>query len=275
MAANGYRTTMVNALPLFRLPRAADWRDLVLPREHGSWSLALEPLALALLVVPSVPGAALAVAVVAAFFARRPLRIALRETQLDRRNAAHGVLGMLALIAALATALAVAVGGFRWAAWLVPSLIGGAVFLGFDLRSGGREEVAEIAGSAAFAWLPAAFAVLADATPEMALALGLVMCGRAVPTVMTVRAALRAAKTGGHRTGPALGAALVALAAGIALALMGHAPWLAAGALALLAARTFWLLILPAPALRARTIGISEAILGIIFVVTLAAVWRL
>ena len=47
-----------------------------LPREHGSWSLALEPLALGLLVVPSAAGAALAAAALAGFFARRPLKAA-------------------------------------------------------------------------------------------------------------------------------------------------------------------------------------------------------
>ena len=51
-------------------------RALLLPREHGSWSLALEPLALGLIAAPSWPGAALALAALALFFARRPWQAA-------------------------------------------------------------------------------------------------------------------------------------------------------------------------------------------------------
>ena len=47
------------------------WREaikLTLPNEHGSWSLALEPLALGLLVAPSAAGAALGLAAACGFF---------------------------------------------------------------------------------------------------------------------------------------------------------------------------------------------------------------
>ena len=47
---------------------------LLLPREHGSWALAFEPLVLGLLAAPSAAGAALALAVIAAFFARTPCK---------------------------------------------------------------------------------------------------------------------------------------------------------------------------------------------------------
>ena len=47
------------------------WREVVkltLPKEHGSWSLALEPVAFGLLVAPSAAGAALALAAGLGFF---------------------------------------------------------------------------------------------------------------------------------------------------------------------------------------------------------------
>lgn len=78
------------------------WRDLLLPKEHGSWSLAFEPLGLALLVMPSVGGAWLAVAVVAVFFARRPMRIGFREARAERRRAAWAAFGVLACVATAA-----------------------------------------------------------------------------------------------------------------------------------------------------------------------------
>jgi hypothetical protein len=157
--------------------------------------------------------------------------------------------------------------------WLLPSGVAGALFLSFDLRNGGREEVAEIAGSAAFAFLPAAIAALDGVTPMVALALALVMCGRAVPTVLCVRAALRGAKTGVRRPAGALIAAFAALIAGCLLAKNGLAPFTAAVALAVLALRAIGLLVFPRPTLRARTIGMIEAMLGLAFVLVVAFTW--
>lgn len=64
----------------------ASFRSLVLPREHGSWSLALEPLALGLLVAPTRAGAWLALAGAAAFLSRRPLKLALTTPATDPRR---------------------------------------------------------------------------------------------------------------------------------------------------------------------------------------------
>jgi len=51
------------------------WRTVVLPREHGGWSLIAEPALLGLLVAPSWAGVALALAGLVAFLARQPLRL--------------------------------------------------------------------------------------------------------------------------------------------------------------------------------------------------------
>jgi hypothetical protein len=149
----------------------------------------------------------------------------------------------------------------------------GGIFVAFDLRNGGREEVAEIAGSSAFAFLPAAFAAIKGVDSGVALALAVVMCGRAVPTVLCVRAALRGAKTGIRRPAPALVAALVALGASIVLLRQGLAPATAAVALAVLLLRAVVLLLYPRPALRARTIGMIEAAIGVAFVIVVAWSW--
>ncbi len=78
----------------------ASFRSLVLPREHGSWSLALEPVALGLLVAPTRAGGWLALAAAAAFLARRPLKLTLTTPAADPRRLAA------ARWAALLTALA-------------------------------------------------------------------------------------------------------------------------------------------------------------------------
>ena len=246
-----------------------------MPREHGSWSLAFEPLALGLLVAPSAAGALLALAVAAAFFARRPLRIAWGDDSSERRAAARSALFVCAAIAAAFFIGAVAFVGPTWTQWLVPSAAAGAVFLAFDLRQGGREELAEIAGSAAFAFLPAAFAAAAGWSTPAALVLGFVMVGRAVPTVLYVRARLRGAKTGIARPGPALVAAALAFIGGVLFAALRLAPVTIAVLLGLLAVRSVVLLVFPRPALRARTLGLVESAIGACFVFCAAAAWRL
>lgn len=257
--------------------RGARWRrwvSVVLPREHGSWSLALEPLAFGLIAAPSLAGASLALAVVAAFFARRPLRMLFGEAVSAGRADARGPLAVLVVVAVLAFGVALRLGGTAWLVWLLPVAVAGAVFLYFDLRAAGRESVAEVAGATAFALLPAALAALAGWKSASSVALALVMLGRAVPAVLTVRECLRAAKTGRRAPALAVMSAVGALVAGVSLARSGTAPTLAAWMLALLAARTLALLVWPRPAWRARTLGMIETVLGAFFVIALGAAWK-
>ena len=264
---------MDNALPTFRVPSLPQWRELAMPKEHGSWSLALEPLMFGLIATPSIGGGWLALAVVAGFFARRPMRIAYRDKDAARRLDAFAVLVVCSLCALFAFAMAMHVAGTSWLWWLAPSAIAGGVFVTFDLRNGGREEVAEIAGSSAFAFLPAALAALNGVDSRIAFALAVVMCGRAVPTVLCVRAALRGAKTGIRRPVPALVAASAAVVASIELVRHELAPVMAVVALVVLMVRAIVLLAYPRPPLRARTIGMIEAVLGVVFVIAVACSW--
>jgi hypothetical protein len=212
--------------------------------------------------------------VIGAFFARRPLRIAWRDASPERRAAARGVVAACGALALFSAGAAVVTNGVAWLVWLIPSLITGAVFVGFDLRNAAREGPAEVAGAAAFSLLPGAICILAGWGPWEAAALAVMMCGRALPTVLTIRAALRAAKTGEWAIAPALLSSLVAVAAGTGIVLGGHAGWVGPAALAVLAFRTFSLLVFPRPVLRARTIGMIEAVLGLAFVVGVALAWR-
>src|SRR5690242_15227457 len=89
-------------LPAFPLPVARSTPatpTVFLPKEHGSWSLALEPVALGLLVAPSWAGGALAGAVLAGFFARRPLKAAFSPIHSARRLAAREALVMWTALA--------------------------------------------------------------------------------------------------------------------------------------------------------------------------------
>lgn len=255
------------------LPAHPHWRDLVLPKEHGSWSLALEPLALGLLVAPSLAGGALAVAAFAGFLARRPLKIAVRERRGVRRATAIRALAVLVTIAGSAFALAVGLGGTEWLGWLVPVMALGAVFAGFDLGNAWRTGVAEVAGAAAFALLAGTVAGASGWPFAAVWPLAFAMLGRAVPTVLFVRAAVRARKTGEICRWPALAAASAAVGLALGGWSAGMMPGAVAGTLGLLLARTAILLWSPRLSLRPRTLGFAELALGVAYLALVAAAW--
>lgn len=250
------------------------WRELVWPKEHGSWSLALEPLALGLLAAPSIGGVALAIAAIAAFFVRQPLRTSFTELRPDRRDAARRAAVVCGAVALSGWFGALLAAGPAWWPWLLPSSAAGAFFLYFDLHQAGREQLAEIAGAVTFSWLAAVLAVLAGWRGANAATIGLVMLARAVPTVLTVRATVRARKSGTSEPVLPIVASIVAVALVVVLARATLAPWTAAILVALLALRSAALLVFPRPSLRASTIGMIEAAVGVIFVVATALAWR-
>lgn len=260
-------------LPVTTCSTSSTWRDLVWPREHGSWSLAFEPVALGLLAAFSLAGSFLAVAIVAAFFARRPLRAAFTDARRERRIAAVRMTILCGALALSAGVVAIAIAGWSGCLWLIPSVVAAAAFLYFDLHKEGRGQYAEISGAMAFAWLPAVFAIFAGWNAASAAALGAVMLGRAVPTVLTIRAALRARKAGEYPSLWPVAFAGIAALGTVALARNGVVPTLAPAALTLLTVRSFVLLTFPRPALRASTIGIIEAVMGAAFVVSVAIAW--
>jgi len=246
-----------------------------LPKEHGSWSLVLEPLALGLLVAPSFAGGALATAAFAGFLARRPLKVALAPEFSERRCAARRTLVMLSALAVAGLFEAVVTGGWRplWPLLLAAPL--GGLFAYFDAQGDSRAAAAELAGSAAFAMLPAVFAVQAGWATAPALALAAVSLGRSLPTVMTVRTCLRLRK--GESVDPTA-PLLAAFAAGVvllALALAHRVPPLIVVGAALLFARSAWFASARRPQWSARRFGISEAILGACFVALVAIAYLL
>ena len=247
--------------------------QVVLPREHGGWSLVLEPLALGLIVAPSAAGAALGMAFLAVFFSRRPLKLVLGGGSDPRRSIAFGSIAVLAAIAAAGLLVA----GMRAGpASLWPLLLAApaaAAFAWWDSRGEGREAAAELAGATAFAIVPAALAAAAGWTSRPALALTAVMAGRSVPTVMTVRAYLRRNKGQPVPRTPALAASVLALAGCLVLCRMHLAPWTAGLMTALLLARAMALLIVTGPRIPASRVGLAEAVFGGILVLVVALSW--
>lgn len=231
----------------------------------------LEPLALGLLTTPSAAGAALAVAVVSTFLARRPLHLWLNVGYAaERRRYAARVCLTLTGIAAAAGLAAGKLGGFDalWPLALTP--VPGALFAWFDLQGKSRAAAAELAGATVFALLPLAFAALAGAPLGPAAGLTLAMGVRLVPTMLVVRTYLRGQKGQPASPGIALGACLAGTLLVATLASAGLTTGTALGLAILLTIRAAWLLGPRPPRLRAPLLGGLEATLGAGFVLALA-----
>lgn len=253
---------------------SARWQAVALPPEHGSWGLVGEPVVLGLLVAPSWPGLLVALGAFAAFLAYRPLKVAYGDLRRGKRYprtalalrfaAGFGV----AAGAVLAAAVSLAGGG-----WLLPFALAaplGTVFVVYDLRPG-RSWEAEVSAPVAFASTAAAVALAGQWPVAPALGLWAVMAGRALPSVLYVRARLHLERGEPAARGLAVGAHLAAVAGAGALAGAGLLPWLAVLALLLLLARAALGLSPFRRRVPPRVIGFSEIGWGVVTVLLAAA----
>src|SRR5437764_8878495 len=127
-------------------------KTVALPVEHGGWGLSLEPVALGLLVAPSLPGLFLAFATVGAFLTRHPLKIVVADRRRGRRFPRTPVAERFALLYACGAALGLlaaiktAVGG----EFLLPLALSAplvSVQLIYDAKGRSRELLPEVSGS--------------------------------------------------------------------------------------------------------------------------------
>jgi hypothetical protein len=254
--------------------RASEWRRVLIPAEHGGWAFVGEPILLGLLVAPSIAGAALAAAALTAFLARQPLRLLVADRRGQRRyprtavaEAAFALLGTGGLLAAGAGIL-LAQGPVLVA--LGPMALLAAVALGFELRRRAREAAAEMTAALALGGAAMAIALAGGATVQISAGLWVVLAARTLPAILYVRARLRIDR--GEPAGIAvpLAAHALALVAVLRMASQGFVPWLAAAAMALLAARAVHGLSALRPRWRAVQLGVSEIVFGLLTVLAVA-----
>jgi 4-hydroxybenzoate polyprenyltransferase len=248
-------------------------KTVALPVEHGGWGLALEPVVLGLCVAASWPGACLALATLAAFLTRHPLKIVAGDRRRGRRfprtRAAERfalLYGAIAFITfTLAAAFAPAV--FLWPLALAAPLA--FVQLAYDALGRSRALLPELAGATAMASVAAALALAGGWTLAPALALWAVLTLRVVPAILYVRARLSIS----HGARPALWPALLAHAAAFtavaALVWLRLAPALALLAMLVLLARAALSLLRPRPQTKAKHIGFGEIGFGLMTVLAL------
>lgn len=240
-------------------------RSVALPREHGGWSLTLEPALLGLLVAPSLSGALLAVAALVAFLARTPAELFLvdrfrRRTRERTVLAARlaGAYGTI-LIVLLAAATVWAQGPFWMILAIAAPLL--ALELAYAQRSRSRRLVPELAGSIAIGAVAPAVAVASGEAWTVAWGLWLVVAARVIAAIPFVRVQLRRTKEQGFR----LLSSDVAQATAVALLIAGMA-WvevpIAAG-LAVTFIGAVHVIEVRRPPRRAAILGAQQVVLGL------------
>jgi hypothetical protein len=254
-------------------------RAVALPAEHGGWGFLAEPVILGLVLAPSAAGVCLALAALAAFLGRHPLRLLL----IDRRKGvrylrtvlAERVLAGYALLAVLlfAAALVLAPAPF-WLPLAVAAPIGLAA-LAFDALGRSREALPEVAGAVALGASSTAIALAGGADAGAAWSAWALLALRAGCSVLYVRARIRLDR--GLPAGPRLAlaghAAAVALAVGLARA--GWAPWLAAMAFVALLGRAAWGLSRGRQPIRPQALGFQELAYGLLTLALFAIGYRI
>ena len=243
---------------------------MVVPAEHGSWAFLGEPAALGLLVAPSAPGFLLAVAALAAFLARRPLRILVSDRAAGARHprtrVAERALAVLAAVALPALAAALTLVGPRFLFALLAAAPVAALALALDLGHRSREAAAEIAGALTLGAVASAIALATGWAAGPAFALWGVLAARAVPSIAYVRARLRLDKGNPAKVAGALALHVGAVAAVAALAAAGLVPGLAVGAMILLAGRAAYGLSPARPRLSTVRLGAGEIGFGLLVI---------
>jgi len=243
-------------------------RPLALPAEHGGWGFVLEPVALALLVAPSWAGLAIGIAVVAAFLARHPLRLAAGDWMRRRRFPRTIVCEQLVLIYTAAMIVAIAIATTLTSArillpFAVAAPLGLAQFA-WEVRKRGRALTPEILGAAAAGATAAAIALAGGRTMTLASTLWLLTMLRSIPTIVFVRAVLKR----GHRS---IAVALHIGAVVIALVLWQQhlGPLAAIVAMLLLLVRA----LIPPRTEPPRRVGIRELVYGTVTVLLIGVGW--
>ena len=260
-------------------PAAVPWRAVALPAEHGGWGFLAEPVILGLVLAHSAAGLGLALAALAAFLARHPLRLLLidrrkgvrypRTTLAERAFAAYTA----AALALVAVAFALASSPF-WLPLAVAAPIG-LVALAFDARGRSREAFPEAAGAVALGASAPAIALAGGAPAAFAWGAWALLALRAVTSVLYVRARIRldrglAAGPGAVHAGHA-----AALAAATGLTSVGWAPWLAPVVFFVLLARSGWGLSRWRRPARPQALGFQEVGYGLLTLALLAVGCRL
>jgi len=247
-------------------------RTVGLPREHGGWSLTLEPALLGMLVAWS--GAALALSATALFMftARTPLKYALVDRSRGRRLRRTIIAEQLAaiegaiIIALVLAAALVSDGPFWWPYLAASPLL--ATGLWYDIRSKSRRLVPELAGTIGIASTAAAIVVAGGGSTSLALSMWLVASTRSVASVVFVRQQINRARTHPATAWHSDATQLLTTSVLVAGFAVGEVPL--AGVIALALAAVFQIVAVRRPVPSIAIIGAQQLAIGLGIVFTTA-----
>jgi hypothetical protein len=255
-------------------PRARSvFRQVAVPSEHGGWGLTAEPVLLGLLVAPSVAGVALGLAAFTAFLLRTPLTVVLvdrhRERWLHRTTVALRVAALETVLLVVLVTIALVAGSARWLLLLAVALPLVAVELDFDLRSRSRRLVPELCGAVGMSAAVAAIVLAAGEAAELAVALWLVVAGRAVASIPFARTQIDRL----HDRPVRLATSDLAQLAGVALAVIATVldRSVLAGLITLGVLAGLQLLLVRRPPVPAVVLGVGQSVAGLVLVLVTAA----
>ena len=263
-------------VPLATTQARVRLRTVALPTEHGGWGLALEPVALGLLVAPSVAGFCLAIATMGAFLARHPFKIVAGDRRRGRRfprTAAaerfalfYGSVALAGLLAACATAA-----DYQF---IIPLLLAApfaAIQLAFDASGRSRALAPELAGSFGLAAVSTGIALAAGWPLPAAFGLWALLAARVIPAILYVRARLTQLHGESAAVVPVILAHAAVLLISLLLAWINVTPLLAVAALSILLLRAAHGLASRDTNASAKQIGIREICFGALTVFAVAA----
>jgi len=229
-------------------------RPLALPNEHGGWGFLFEPIVLAGIAAPSLAGMLVALAAVAAFLARHPLKLAAADLVRGRRYPRTAACAAIAAAYALVASIAIACAAYAHVRLLLPLAIAapfGIVQLAYDAKNRGRAALPELAGAIAMGGVAASMALAASMPLALAGALWLLALCRSLPAILYVRAIL------GRGRGAVI-AHVIAVAVAALLWRASLAPLVAVIAAAVLLARSLYRPAAPV----AKRVGVAELLWG-------------
>ena len=221
-------------------------RPLAIPNEHGSWGFLFEPIVLAAIAAPSLAGALVAVAAIAVFLARHPLKLAAGDVVRGRRYPRTVACAWIAAAYLIVALVAISFAGLRP---LLPLAI--AVPFGLVHLLGGRAALPELSGAIAMGGVAASMALASSMPLGFAAALWLLALCRSLPAILYVRGLL------GRGRG-AIAAHIVAIVMALLLWRASLAPFVAVLALVALLGRALVPPSKPVP----KKIGVAELFWG-------------
>jgi hypothetical protein len=250
-------------------------RSVALPAEHGGWGFLIEPVLLGLLVASSLAGVCLGMAVFGGFLVRQPLKIALLDRRRQKRYARttyaerfvllYGSSALAGLIAAVLLA------DTRILLPLIAALPAFLAQIVYDARSDSRALLPELAGPLALGAVASSIALAGGWTVTAASMLWVIIAGRAVPSVLYVRARLRLEKSKPANPWWAIITSAGSVIVLGLLALGGFVPWLTVVAMLILLVRAARGLSSYRRPIPARVIGFQEMAFGLITIILAAA----